>query len=297
MEKIEAKKLISSYRENDLWFDANYGMNIYKGCPHGCIYCDSRSSCYNIIDFDKVRAKENVLEILERDLKSKRKKGIIGTGAMSDPYNPLEKKYEYTREALKLINKYGFGVAIDTKSSLITRDIDILKKIQEHSPVIVKVTITTFDDKLGKLIEPNVSTSSERFKAVKKLRDNGIYTGILMMPILPFINDTEENIRNLVKEGAKAGAKFIFSFGIGVTLRGNQREHFFNKLKKLFPKDDLVHKYINTYGESYECPSPNWESLWSVFTEECEKNNILYKMEDIVRSYRKNYTEEQLSLF
>ncbi len=297
MEKIEAKKIISSYRENDLWFDANYGMNIYKGCSHGCIYCDSRSSCYNIIDFDKVRAKENVLEILERDLKSKRKKGVIGTGAMSDPYNPLERSYEYTRKALKLINKYGFGVAIDTKSSLITRDIDILKKIQEHSPVIVKITITTFDDKLGKLIEPNVSTSSERFEAIKKLRDNGIYAGILMMPILPFINDTEENIRNLIKEGAKADAKFIFSFGIGVTLRGNQREYFFNKLKKLFPKNDLVHKYINTYGERYECPSLNWESLWSVFTEECEKNNILYKMEDIIRDYRKNYTEEQLSLF
>lgn len=297
MEKIEAKKLISTYTDSNPWFDTNYGMNIYKGCPHGCIYCDSRSSCYNVLNFDTVRAKENALEIIERDLKSKRKKGVIGTGAMSDPYNPLEKKYKYTRESLKLINKYGFGVAIATKSALVSRDIDILKEIQRHSPVIVKVTITTFDDKLAKVIEPDASSSSERFKAVKELRDNGIYAGILMMPILPFINDTEENIKNLVREACRVGAKFIFTFGIGVTLRGNQREHFYNKIKMLFPDKNLVNKYIKTYGESYQCSSPNHDNLWRVFKEECEKNNILYKMNDIIKAYRKPYEKEQLSLF
>jgi len=192
MEYIKAKKLISQYAYDNSWFDINYNMNIYKGCCHGCIYCDSRSECYQIEDFDRVRAKENAIESIGKELKGKRRKGVIGTGAMSDPYNPLEKKFQLTRGALEEVNKYNFGISIATKSPLITRDIDILKKISSHSPVLIKMTITTFDDDLCKRIEPNVPCSSERFKAIKQLSDNGIYTGILLMPILPFINDTEE---------------------------------------------------------------------------------------------------------
>lgn len=297
MEFIPTKTIISSYNENPNWFGINYNMNIYKGCCHGCIYCDSRSSCYQIIDFDRVRIKENSIEIIRKELQSKRRKGVVGTGAMSDPYNPFEEKYELTRQALKLIDEYRFGIGIATKSDLITRDIDILKKIQSHSPVIVKMTITTFDDDLCKKIERKVCTSNKRFKAIKELSDNNIYTGILLMPLLPFINDNEENIKNIIKKAYECGAKFVFSYGLGVTLRTNQREYYFEQLRKIFPQQNLDETYMNTFGEVYENPSQNVNYLWKVFKEECEKYNILYKMEDIIDDYKSKYERSQISWF
>lgn len=297
MEFIPTKTIISSYNENPNWFGINYNMNIYKGCCHGCIYCDSRSSCYQIIDFGRVRIKENSIEIIRKELQSKRRKGVVGTGAMSDPYNPFEEKYELTRQALKLIDEYRFGIGIATKSDLIIRDIDILKKIQSHSPVIVKMTITTFDDELCKKIERKVCTSNKRFKAIKKLSDNNIYTGILLMPLLPFINDNEENIKNIIKKAYECGAKFVFSYGLGVTLRTNQREYYFEQLRKIFPQQNLHEIYMNTFGEVYENPSQNVNYLWKVFKEECEKYNILYKMEDIIDDYKSKYERSQISWF
>lgn len=294
MKFIPAKTILSSFRETSNWFGTNYNMNIYKGCNHGCIYCDSRSDCYHVENFDEVRAKEDCLQILEKDLASKRKKGVIGTGAMSDPYNPFEEEYELTKKALELIDKYRFGLALVTKSSLIKRDIEILKNIQSHSPVLIKLTITTADDELCKKIETNVSPSSERFQAIKELTDNGIFTGVLLMPILPFINDTEDNIRKIVYLSHKSGAKFIFA-AFGVTLRANQRIWFYKKLDSIFP--NIKDKYIKTFGQDYECSSPNSKHLWEIFKKECEKYGILYRMEDIIKAYRKNYETEQLKLF
>ncbi len=297
MEYIPTKTIVSNYKDNPHWFGINYNMNIYKGCCHGCIYCDSRSNCYQIIDFDRVRIKENSIEIIKKDLTSKRKKGVVGTGAMSDPYNPFEEKYLLTRQALKLLDEHRFGIAITTKSDLIVRDIDILKRIQKHSPNLVKITITTFDDELCKKIEPNVSTTSDRFKGLKKLSDNNIYSGVLLMPILPFINDTEENIRNIIKRAYECGAKFIFSYGIGVTLRSNQREYYFEQLRKIFPNQMLDEKYIKTYGEQYENSSLKSEHLWKVFKEECEKYNLLYDMKDIIKDYKSRYESSQITWF
>ncbi|MGL5313197.1 MAG: radical SAM protein [Peptostreptococcaceae bacterium] len=297
METISAKTIISGYKENNSWFGVNYGMNIYQGCCHKCIYCDSRSNCYQIINFDRVRIKENSIEKIDKELKSKRNKGIVGTGAMSDPYNPFEEKYMLTREALKLVDKYRFGISITTKSNLITRDIDILKNIQSHSPTIVKLTITTYDDDLCKKIEQNVCTSSDRFRALKKLTDNGIYAGVLLMPILPFINDNEENIKNIIRKSYECGAKFVYCYGIGVTLRNNQREYYFEQLKKLFPKENLDTKYMNTFGEVYVNPSTKSDYLWKIFKEECKKHNLLYKMEDIINNYKENYEKTQISWF
>lgn len=297
MEFIPTKTIISSYKENPNWFGLNYNMNIYKGCCHGCIYCDSRSSCYKIVDFDRVRIKENSIEIIRKELQSKRKKGIIGTGAMSDPYNPFEEKYKLTRQALELIDEYRFGVGITTKSNLVTRDIDILKKIKMHSPVIVNMTITTFDDELCKKIERNVCTSSERFKAIKKLSDNNIYTGVLLMPLLPFINDSEENIKNIIMKVHECGGKFIFVYGMGVTLRKNQREYYFQQIRKIFPNQNLDKIYIDILGHTYETLSPNAAYLWKVLKDECEKYNILYKMEDIIADYKRNYEKNQISWF
>lgn len=295
MEYIDVKGIISNYAENNSWFGVNYNMNIYKGCCHGCIYCDSRSECYGIKDFDLVRAKKNSTNIIRRELKKKRKTGVIGTGAMSDPYNPFEEKLQLTREALKVINEYGFGISIATKSNLITRDIDILKKIQEHSPVLIKMTVTTFDDDLCKKVEPNVCVSSKRFEAIKKISDNGIYAGILLMPILPFIGDTEKNIVNIVRKAYQCKAKFIFAYGMGMTLRSNQREYYYKKLLENFPGKNLVRQYINMYNNNYNCPSPNSKKLYEVFTKECEKYGIKYKMNDIIEEYRGRYYNSQIS--
>lgn len=297
MEYIQTKTIISSYKENPHWFGINYNMNIYKGCCHGCIYCDSRSNCYQIIDFDRVRIKENSTEIIKKELKTKRNKGVVGTGAMSDPYNPFEEKFMLTREALKLVDENRFGISIATKSDLVVRDIDILKRIQSHSPTIIKITITTYDDELCKKIERNVCSTSDRFRALKKLSDNNIYAGVLLMPILPFINDNEENIKNIIKKAHECGAKFVFSYGLGVTLRQNQREYYFEQLRRIFPGQDLDKKYIKAYGEAYENGATNYKQLWKVFKEECEKYNLLYNMKDIIADYKKNYEKTQLSWF
>ncbi|WP_409070219.1 radical SAM protein [Clostridium sp. FAM 1755] len=297
LEYIPAKTLISNYNKNNWWFGINYNMNIYKGCSHGCIYCDSRSECYGVENFDKVRAKKDAIQIITNELRKKRKKGVIGTGAMSDPYNPFEKEMMLTREALKEINNFNFGIAIATKSDLVLRDIDILKKIKSHSPTLIKITITTFDDELCKRIEPNVCVTSKRFKAIKELSNNGIFTGILLMPILPFINDNEENIVQIVRKAHECGAKFIFAYGMGLTLRGNQREYFYNSLIEKFPNKNIVAKYKETFGNKYECASLNHKRLWYIFKNECEKLGILYKMEDIILAYKSNYGDNQISWF
>ncbi len=293
MEFIEAKTIVTRCK-GDKWFGIDYNMNIYKGCSHGCIYCDSRSGCYGIEEFDKVRAKKDALQIIRNELKGKVKTGVIGTGSMSDPYNPYEKEYGLTRGGLELIARYGFGVAIATKSPLVTRDIDILKEIQKNRPVLIKMTVTTCDDALCKIIEPNVAPTSERFKAIKELSEAGIVCGLLLMPVLPFIEDHEENICEIVRQAALYGAKFIYP-AIGMTLRENQREYYFDALDKHFP--GIKEKYITHYGNSYECRSIEIEKLWGIFTMQCKKYGLLYKMKDIISLYQTPYKVEQLTLF
>ena len=295
MEFIKAKTILSKVKYGNEWYGIDYNMNLYRGCSHGCIYCDSRSNCYHIENFDLVRGKENALYILEQELSKKRKKGIIGIGSMSDTYNPLEKEYEQTRGALKLISKYGFGVSIDTKSDLILRDIDLLKEINSKNNVIIKFTITTPNDELSKIIEPNVCISSKRLQAIKILSDNGIFTGIMMNPMLPFITDKEEDIRYLVKLAYQNGAKFIHTY-MGMTLRENQREYYIYKLDQHFI--GIKEKYIKYYGDKYNCIVPNYKRLYKVFTDECIKYGILYDMKDIIKAYKKEIkSNEQITLF
>jgi len=291
---IQAKSIMQKKNNGDKWFGTDYNMNLYKGCCHGCIYCDSRSDCYHIDDFDRVRVKENAIDILEHELKSKRNTGVVGIGAMSDTYNPFEEQYEITRNSLKLLAQYGFGCSIDTKSSLVKRDVDLLKKIAEHNSCIVKLTITTADDELCKIIEPNVCVSSERFEAIHELTSNGIFTGVLLMPILPYINDTEENIKAIINNAAEAGAKFVYAM-FGVTLRENQRDYFYQKLEEHFP--GMKKKYIGKYGESYTCISENAKELYEIYERECKRLGLLYKMEDIINGYKGANSYEQISLF
>ena len=295
MEFVKAKTILTKVKDGSEWYGVDYNMNLYRGCSHGCIYCDSRSNCYHIDNFDRVRGKENALYILEKELSKKRAKGVVGIGSMSDTYNQLEIKYEQTRGALKLISKYGFGVSIDTKSDLILRDLDLLKEINSKNNVIIKFTITTPDDKLSKIIEPNVCVSSKRLETIKILNDNGIFVGIMLNPVLPFITDKEEDIKTLVKLASEYGAKFIHTY-MGMTLRENQRDYYFNKLEEHFI--GLKSKYIRTYGDKYNCLPQNYKYLYNVFVNECNKYGILYKMDDIIKAYKKkDASNEQISLF
>lgn len=295
MEFISTKTILSNVKYGNEWYGIDYNMNLYRGCSHGCIYCDSRSECYNIDNFDIVRGKENCLNILENELIRKRKKGVIGIGAMSDTYNPQELKYEITREALKLISKYNYGVSIDTKSDLVLRDIDILSKINKNNDVIVKFTITTPNDKLSKIIEPRVCVSSKRLNAIKQLTNNGIFAGVMLNPILPFITDKEEDIKGLVKLSYESGAKFIHTY-MGVTLRQNQRDYYYKNLD--FNFKGIKEKYIKYYGSRYSCYPLEYKRLYKTFVAECEKYGILYKMEDIIKAYKKeSVKDEQISFF
>lgn len=295
MEYVPAKTIVTKTKGSE-WFGIDYNMNIYRGCCHGCIYCDSRSSCYRIDHFDQVRAKEAALLIIRDDLRRKVRIGVVGTGAMSDPYNPFEGDLKLTRHALELVDAFGFGAAIATKSPMITRDIDILTSISEHSPVLCKITITTADDSLAAKVEPHAPSSSARFAALEELSTHGIFSGILLMPVLPFLEDSEDNVLAIVRHAHEVGAKFIYA-AFGVTLRDNQREWYLNRLEELFPGEGLSERYMKKYQNSYECRSPKASRLWGIFICECEKYGILYQMKDIIHTYKKNYQVNQLSMF
>lgn len=291
---IEAKTILQKVKfDNSKWFGIDYNMNLYKGCSHGCIYCDSRSDRYFIENFDVVRYKQNAVQILNNELYRKHNTGVIGIGAMSDTYNPVEKKIELTKKSLELIARNHYGVSIDTKSDLILRDIHILKEITKNNSAIVKITITTCNDELSKIIEPNVATSSKRFEVVKKLNDSGIFCGILLTPMLPYITDNPDDIRLFVKKAYLAKAKFIYCM-YGMTMRDGQREYYYANLATHF--SNLVRLYKRQFGNAYVCDSPNKEVCKEILIHECNKYGILTNMEDIIRAYKK-VPYEQLSLF
>ena len=264
---IPARRIVIK-NKSTAWFGTRYTMNIYRGCSHGCIYCDSRSECYGVQDFDTVRVKSDALAVIRNDLRSKTQSGVVATGSMSDPYNPFEKELQLTRHALELLDAYGFGAAVATKGTLITRDADILREIASHSPVLCKITVTTCDDALAAKLEPRAPSSSARLAAVEKLAGQGIFTGVLLMPVLPFLEDTPDGVRRLVRAAYNAGARFVYP-AFGVTLRQNQRAYFLDRLDELFPGAGLRARYVRQFGTQYECRSPRARELWQAFTGEC----------------------------
>lgn len=277
---------------------AKNGMNIYRGCLHGCIYCDSRSLCYQMNHkFEDIEVKANAVGLLENTLRRKRNKCMIGTGAMSDPYMPIEEKLSNMRKCLEVIERYGFGVTMITKSTKVLRDLDLLKKINEKSKCVVQMTLTTYDEDLCRIVEPNVETTYERFRALEILRDNGIPTVVWLCPILPFINDTEENIRGILDYCVRAKVKGIINFDMGVTLRDGNREYFYKKLDEHFP--GLKEKYIRMYGNSYQLSSPNSRQLNMIYKSECIKNGIMCDVNECfeyLNKYEDKYGGEQISL-
>lgn len=254
---------------------AKNGINLYRGCTHGCIYCDSRSTCYNMDhDFEDIEVKENAIELLESALKRKRKKCMIGTGSMTDPYIPAELNIGNVRKALSLLHQYGFGFTVITKSDRVLRDLDLLQKINNKAKCVVQMTLTTHDEQLCKKLEPNVSTTAERFTALLRLRDAGIPTVVWLCPILPFINDTEENIAGILNYCTEAKVRGIICFGMGVTLRDGNRQYFYSQLDRHFP--GMKEKYMRTYGTQYILGSPNGKYLMELFRRHCEHHGIMH---------------------
>lgn len=270
MHYVKAKGILS----------AKNGMNLYRGCSHGCIYCDSRSKCYHIEhDFEDIEIKENAIELLEKALAGKRKKCMIGTGSMTDPYIPLEESQGNVRKAMELVDKYGFGFTVITKSSRVLRDLDLMKSINSKTKCVVQMTLTTFDEELCRIIEPNVSTTKERFETLCTLRDAGIPTVVWLCPILPYINDTKENLMGLLDYCVQAGVKGIIYFGAGLTLREGNREYFYKKLDEHFP--GMKERYIKEFGNQYNLNSPNNGELSRLFYSFCEDNGIMHNNNQI----------------
>ena len=255
------------------------GMNIYRGCTHGCVYCDSRSRCYQFThDFEDIEVKRNAPELLEQALKSKRRKCMIGTGSMSDPYMHCEEQLGLTRKCLEIISRYGFGAAVQTKSDRILRDIDLLEEINRKAKCVVQITLTTWDDRLCRILEPNVCNTKRRVEVLREMRKRGIPTVVWLTPILPFINDTEENVRAILEACAEAEVKGIVCFDMGLTLREGDREYYYAALDRHFP--GLKEKYIRTYGNAYEVPSPNRAGLMALFRSFCRDHGILCQPEE-----------------
>lgn len=288
MHFVKAKTILSSKN----------GMNLYRGCTHGCIYCDSRSNCYNMNhDFEDIEVKENSLELLKKSLKSKREKCMISTGAMTDPYIPLEMELKYIQKSLELIYKYGFGFTCITKSNLILRDLDLLKKINNKSRTVIQMTLTTYDEELCKKVEPNVCTTKERVEVLRTLKENNIPTVVWLCPILPFINDNINNLNGILDYCIETDVKGIICFDMGLTLRDGDREYYYKQLDKLFP--GLKDKYIKKYGNNYSLPSPNRNELMKIFRKRCKENNILYKVDEVfeyLNYFPKEHTK-QTTLF
>ncbi len=289
MHYVQAKGILS----------AKNGMNLYRGCLHGCIYCDSRSKCYHMEhDFEDIEVKENAIELLETALRHKRRRCMIGTGSMTDPYIPPELELEHVRKALTLIEAYGFGFTVITKSNRILRDIDLLQRINEKAKCVVQMTLTTCDEALCRKLEPNVSTTRERFETLKILRDAGIPTVVWLSPILPFLNDTRENISGILDLCMQAQVRGIICFGMGMTLREGSREYFYSQLDRLFP--GMKERYIQAYGGRYELASPDNAALMRLFRDKCASGGLMHdnaQIFDYLSTMEEKERFSQLSLW
>lgn len=274
IKEIQARVILNSVKQPDTWFGLRYNMNLYRGCQHQCIYCDSRSECYQIENFAEILVKSNALELLEKEISRKRLKGTIGFGSMNDPYMPVEADHNLTGQALQIIAKHRFPVHILTKSDLVLRDIPILKQIAEIYAAVT-LTITTADDELARLLEPGAPSPTRRFHAIHTLAENGILCGVTMMPILPFIEDSDENIIAIVEQACAVGAKYIIP-AFGMTCRDRQRDYFYDKLDRYFP--GVRQKYEARFGNIYGCESPRAAQLEHLFQHLCEQYGIARRM-------------------
>lgn len=296
IEAFPAKKLLTPVKgTNTDFFYADYTLNLYRGCNHGCVYCDSRSVCYHINDFDRVRVKRDCLTMLEAELKQKKRAGVVGMGAASDPYNHYEQTLSATRGALMLLRRYGFSVGIPTKSDLMARDADVLCDIARQAPVRLCFSITTADDALAALLEPGAPSPTRRFAAMRALADKGLFVGAWLNPMLPFLTDDEEGMLRVLTKTAEARGRFCVCF-FELTLREGDREYFYQALDCHPRFQGIKQKYVDAFGLDYICPTPKADALFPVYKAACEKLGLLWRFEDINREARSRLPS-QLSLF
>jgi DNA repair photolyase len=290
--EITTKTILNHVKQPDAWFGLKYNINLYRGCQHQCIYCDSRSDCYRIKDFAEIQVKTNALELLNDILPRKRILGTIGFGSMNDPYMPVERKYRLTGKALKIIGRHRFPVHVMTKSDLVLMDLESLVNINRLYAA-VSFTITTADDELAAKIEPGAPRPSDRFRAMSQLAEAGVLTGVTMMPILPFLEDTQENISRIVSQSKTNGAQYIIP-AFGVTLRPGSREYYYQKLEEYFP--GVKGKYIQTYGNSYQCSVPDWSTLKRHFEEEIDRYGLQSRI-PVFKPIKRSSSVNQMALF
>lgn len=270
MHYIEAKTILSPQG----------GFNLYRGCTHGCIYCDSRSACYRIDHaFEDVAVKRNAPELLDAALRARKKPCMLATGSMCDPYLPREKELRLTRRCLEILLNRGFGVSVLTKSDLILRDLPLLQEINRQTKAVAQMTLTTWDETLCRIIEPNVCTTRRRVDALRALAGAGVPTAVWLCPLLPWLNDSEENLRQILDACFDAGVRAIVHFGMGLTLREGDREYFYRRLDEHFP--GLKEKYIRRYGNAYEIPCENAAALEEIFHTECERHGVMHRQDEI----------------
>lgn len=292
MELIDARTIVATNKGlNQNYLAAEYNMNLYHGCPHGCIYCYARGAYWGIKEFDRVRAKKDALKIVRDDLQRKVKPGIVSTGGMSDPYNPEEAEHKLTRNCLELLNAFEFGICVLTKSALVTRDIDVFQDIREHSPVNVSVSITCAEDELSGKLEPGAPSSSRRFQAIEELSNNGIIAGVLLDPVMPYLTDTEENIREIVRRAKAHGARYVYA-SMSVTMEGVQREYFYEKAETVCP--GIAARYRKSFDQRYRCHSPKGKKLYAAYQEECDKQGLLSDMRAVNQLIRAGYSLSSL---
>lgn len=294
METISAKQLVAPMKKGIDYLARTHNMNLYQGCSHGCIYCDSRSACYQIKNFGCIRAKKDALSMLESELSHKRTGGIIGIGSMSDSYNPFEAEEKLTQGALTLIAKHGFGISLTTKSAGVARDIAHFQKIAARNAVDIGFTITTLDDDLAAKLEPNAPRPSERLDALRQMAEAGLFCGVHLQPVLPFLTDSAREVCGIVHAAADCGARYVYS-GMAVTMREGNREYFYEHLDKHFP--GIKANYIQAFGNSYVCMARKHEALYGAFAAACKERGLWYKMKDISQKIRDNAGQKQVSLF
>lgn len=284
---IPAKHIVRNCISNRGYIAHEYAMDIYRGCNHGCIYCYARSSYYEKTeDFTCIRVKEDALRIVRDDLRRKTRKGIVLNGCLTDPYNALERELKLTRHVLELLQAFEFGFSLISKSDLVVRDIDVLQDIKENAPVGINFSITCSDDEMSSKVEPGAPVTSKRFDAIRQLSKSGITTGVLMDPILPYINDTEENVVTMVKMAKDAGASYMYLSPM-VTMADIQREYFYEQIDRLFP--GVSETYREKYKNYYRCRSPKGRKLYKTFVETCEKEGLCYDMRAANQRLRLGY--------
>lgn len=294
MEYVPARQLLTPTAKDDItFFYQDYNLNLYRGCSHGCIYCDSRSVCYQLKRFDTVRAKENALELLRSELRTKKSPGIVSMGSMSDPYNPFEQQMKLTQGALQLLKEFRFGVGYATKSDLAARDASLLKEISYHNGVRATFSITCAKDALCAKLEPNAPLTSKRFQAMAAISKEGLFTGTWLNPMVPFLTDDDDNLLDLLRMTKEAGGQYVVCF-FGMSLRTGSREYFFQAIDRTFP--GLRHQYTETFGNDYIITSPRADHLYAIFKAECKRLGLLYRFTDINQAMMANKSE-QLSFF